>query len=134
MAGGWVGIPKEFPLLGAFSTNPFHHFIGSLAEALHIEAAELPFNLCRCSPRWSWRSVACSLGWLVYRKFGVGAGLAPAHEGDREGSPLQIPDPLAKPLGPLYPVLRNKYYFDEIYDTVFIKNAVRLSNWLFRFD
>ncbi|MCX6028347.1 MAG: hypothetical protein NT169_03465 [Chloroflexi bacterium] len=31
-------------------------------------------------------------------------------------------------------ILRNKYYFDELYDAIFIKNAVRLSNWLFRFD
>jgi NADH:ubiquinone oxidoreductase subunit 5 (subunit L)/multisubunit Na+/H+ antiporter MnhA subunit len=37
-------------------------------------------------------------------------------------------------LGGLYTVLRNKYYFDELYDALFVKNAVRLSNWLFRFD
>ena len=27
IAGGWVGIPREFPILGTYSTNPFHHFI-----------------------------------------------------------------------------------------------------------
>jgi hypothetical protein len=39
---GWVGIPESFPGLGALSSNPFHHYIGSLAEALHIEAETLP--------------------------------------------------------------------------------------------
>ncbi len=37
--------PDDLPGPGQLSpTNPFHHYIGSLAEALHIEAAELPFN------------------------------------------------------------------------------------------
>jgi NADH-quinone oxidoreductase subunit L len=134
VAGGWVGIPKEFPVLGALSTNPFHHFIGGLAEALHIKATELPFDATPLATSLVVALGGLMLGWLVYRKFGVGAGLAPAHEGDREGSPLQIPDPLARPLGGLYTVLRNKYYFDELYDALFVKNAVRLSNWLFRFD
>jgi NADH:ubiquinone oxidoreductase subunit 5 (subunit L)/multisubunit Na+/H+ antiporter MnhA subunit len=43
-------------------------------------------------------------------------------------------DPLARSLGGLYTVLRNKYYFDEIYHAVFVKSVVRLSNWLYRFD
>ena len=50
------------------SSNPFHHYIGGLAEALHIEAAELPFNAV---PRWSTSLVVALggllLGYLVYR-------------------------------------------------------------------
>ncbi|PKO23065.1 MAG: NADH-quinone oxidoreductase subunit L [Chloroflexi bacterium HGW-Chloroflexi-1] len=134
VAGGWVGIPREFPVLGALSTNPFHHYIEGLAEALEIHVEELPFNSVPLLTSLVVALGGLTLGWLVYRKFGVGAGLAPAHEGDREGSPLQIPDPLARPLGGLYTVLRNKYYFDEIYHAVFIRPVQRLATWLYRVD
>jgi NADH-quinone oxidoreductase subunit L len=46
------------------------------------------------------------LGWLVYRR--VRAGQT---------------DPLEAALGPVYPVLRNKYYFDELYDFLFVRPA-----------
>src|SRR5574339_55734 len=94
---GWVGIPEHFPLLGGLVPNWFHEFVGgTLAE--HPEAVE-----------FSWIPLLTSLfvalggltlGWLVYRNVG-----SPAE--DR----LQIP------------VLKNKYYFDEIYDAVFVKPA-----------
>ena len=67
VAAGWVGIPKEFPVLGAFSTNPFHHYIGSLAEALHIEAAELPFSAVPLLTSLVVALGGLVLGWLVYR-------------------------------------------------------------------
>ena len=60
--------PDDLPGPGDFSTNPFHHFIASLAEALHIEAAELAFNLCRWRLRWSLRwAVCCWAGWSIAR-------------------------------------------------------------------
>ena len=43
------------------------------------------------------------LGWLVYRRL------------PKNGS-----DPLANALGGVHTVLKNKYYFDEIYHTLFI--------------
>ncbi len=46
------------------------------------------------------------LGWLVYRNVKAGE-----------------PDPLAKPLGPIYSLLRNKYYFDELYHFLFVRPA-----------
>jgi NADH-quinone oxidoreductase subunit L len=58
-----------------------------------------------------------TLGYLVYQRY-----------------QLERPDPLARPLGGIYYVLQHKYFFDEIYHAVFIKNAQRLSAWLFRFD
>ncbi len=128
VAGGWIGIPREFPGLGALSTNPFHHYIGSLAEALHIEAAELPFNLVPLATSLVVALGGLFLGWLVYR----GAGKAVA--GKHIESPAEFTDPLAKPLGRLYPVLVNKYYFDELYHKVLVKGTQRLANWLFRFD
>ena len=46
------------------------------------------------------------LGWLVYRHARAGE-----------------PDPLERPLGFVYKVLKNKYYFDELYDLIFVRPA-----------
>jgi NADH-quinone oxidoreductase subunit L len=132
VAGGWVGISKEFPILGAFSTNPFYHFIGGLAEALHIHVEELPFDPVPLTTSLVVALGGLFLGWLVYRRARPVGGHV--EEGEFMASPEQFVDPLARPLGRVYTVLRNKYYFDEIYDAVIVKNVVRLSNWLLRFD
>jgi NADH-quinone oxidoreductase subunit L len=50
------------------------------------------------------------LGWYVYKDVPAGA-----------------PDPLEKPLGPLYRLLQNKYYFDELYDLIFVRPAYWVS-------
>jgi NADH-quinone oxidoreductase subunit L len=94
ISAGWVGIPQDF--LG-LHLNPswFHEFVGSTLAAMP-EAT--PF---------SWVAFGTSLlvalgglffGWLVYRNVA-------APEQDK----LQIP------------LLKNKYYFDEIYNFLLIK-------------
>jgi NADH-quinone oxidoreductase subunit L len=118
VVGGWIGIPRTFPGLGALSTSPFQHFIGGLAAALHIEVAELPFNPMPVLTSFVVALVGLYLGWLVYR------GYRQAH---------QI-DPMARPLGRLYTVLQNKYYFDELYYSVFVKGTQRLAAALYHFD
>ena len=94
---GWLGIPEHFPALGGFFPNWFHEFVGStLLE--HPEAVD-----------FSWLPLVTSLtvalggllfGWLAYRN-------VKSVSDDK----LQIG------------FLKNKYYFDEIYDTVFVKPA-----------
>lgn len=94
---GWVGIPEHFPVLGSLVPNWFHEFVGStLAE--HPEAVD-----------FSWVPLGTSLlvalgglffGWLLYRNV-----KSPAED------KLQIP------------VLKNKWYFDEAYDFLFVKPA-----------
>jgi NADH-quinone oxidoreductase subunit L len=130
IAFGWLGIPTSFPILGQLSPELIFHQMGSLAEALAIEATELPF---------AWPPLLTSLvvalgglllGWLVYR----GISAIGMKADDPAWSPLQIVDPLAKRLGRIYRVLQNKYYFDELYTKVFVKGTQRLSNWLYRFD
>ena len=119
-----------FPALGHFSTNPFHHHIGGLAEASTSRPQSCRSILCHCSTSLVVALGGLLLGWLVYR-----GHLSHRHEGRRPcRSPLQIVDPLAKPLGRIYRVLQNKYYFDELYTKVFVKGTQRLSNWLYRFD
>jgi NADH-quinone oxidoreductase subunit L len=127
VVAGWVAIPQDFPILGALSNNPFHTFMASLAEELQIEAKPLPFNLSPLAVSLVVALGGLLLGWLVYRGY-AGKG-APA-----EGSPLEVPDPMARPLGKAYIVLQRKYYFDELYHAVFVKGTLRLSGWLFRVD
>ncbi|HUI90396.1 MAG TPA: NADH-quinone oxidoreductase subunit L [Anaerolineales bacterium] len=96
VCAGWVGIPQDF--LG-LHLNPtwFHEFVGS---TLSVMPGAAPF---------SWIVLGTSLvvalgglfvGWLVYRNVA-----------SVEQDKLQIP------------LLKNKYYFDEIYSAVFIKPA-----------
>jgi NADH-quinone oxidoreductase subunit L len=132
VVAGWVGIPKAFPFLGRLSTNPFHHLMTSLAEALQIEAPELPFNLTPVALSVIVAVGGLLLGWLVYRKYAAGE---PAPGGvAEEVSPIQRPDPLQRPLGKVWTLWQHKYYFDELYDRVFVKGTLRLSRWLFHFD
>jgi NADH-quinone oxidoreductase subunit L len=94
---GWVGIPEHFPVLGSLIPNWFHEFVGGTLT-------ELPKAV-----EFSWVPLTTSLvvalgglflGWLVYRN------VTSARQ-----DLLQIP------------VLKDKWYFDEIYDFVFIKPA-----------
>jgi len=94
---GWVGIPEHFPGLGGLVPNWLHEFVGgTLAE--HPEAVEFSWI-----PLLTSLGVALGglgLGYFVYRDVN-----SPAED------KLQIG------------FLKNKYYFDEIYDAVFVKPA-----------
>jgi NADH-quinone oxidoreductase subunit L len=95
VAAGWAGISEHFPLLGGLLPNWVHEFVGGTL-------AELPESLA-----FNWIPLLTSLvvalggltlGYFVYRNVN-----SPAE--DR----LQIP------------LLKNKYYFDEAYDFLFVK-------------
>ncbi len=97
IAYGWVGIPEHFPLLGGIVPNWFHDFVGHTL-------AEVPE-----APEFSWIPLLTSLvvalgglffGWLVYRN--VTSVAEDKHQ---------------------IPVLKNKWYFDEAYDFLFIRPA-----------
>lgn len=122
LIAGWVGISEEFPLLGSiFNYNFFHHFVGtSLEEILHeLEAAQaaqaletLPFIAFPLIMSIVAAVGGLFLGWWVYGRRALTAGQ---------------PDPLKRPLGPLHSFLENKWYWDELYDTVFIRPTVYIS-------
>jgi NADH-quinone oxidoreductase subunit L len=92
---GWVGIPEHFPLLGGLIPNWFHEFVGStLAE--HPEALE--FNVVPLLTSLGVALGGLFFGWLAYRNVR-----------SVKQDFLQIP------------VLKNKWYFDEAYDFLFVK-------------
>jgi NADH-quinone oxidoreductase subunit L len=126
LVGGWVGVPTTFPLLGGLSSNSLHHIMGSMAEAYGLPAEELPFIAIPLLVSVVVSLGGLLLGWLVYRRYGASA--------TREESPLARPDPMQRVLGPLYGVLANKYYFDELYRRIIIQPMKRLSTWLYQFD
>jgi NADH-quinone oxidoreductase subunit L len=98
---GWIGIPEHFPVLGGLLPNWFHEFVGgTLAEV--PEAA--PFNMIPLLTSLGVALGGLFFGWLVYRKV-----KSPAED------KLQIP------------FLKNKYYFDEIYNFLFVKPAYWIS-------
>ena len=48
--------------------------------------------------------------------------------------PETLPDRVAAASGPIYPVLVNKYYVDELYDALFVNRTKDLGNGLAAFD
>ncbi len=119
---GYVGVHEDFPLLGSLlGGNPFHHFVGGLAETLEIHAETIPF---------SWVPVLFSvvialgglgLGWLIYTR--AGKGWQVYSQLDPVDAAMQ-----RLRLGGVYNAMRRKFYFDELYNIIF----VRFSLWLSR--
>ncbi len=110
---GFVGVHPDFPLLGGIFSphgNPFAHFIGG---TLLQEPPELPFNIIPVLFSFAVALGGLGLGYVMYWRKPLVAGQA---------------DPLVEMLGGLYPVLKNKYYVDELYIRVFIKP----SQWFSR--
>jgi NADH-quinone oxidoreductase subunit L len=107
IVAGWVGIPAEFPLLGGLLPNWIHAYAGgTLLEA----PTALPFVWVPLATSLVVALGGLLLGWWVYRGYRQGAA-----------------DPLEAPLGPLFTLLRNKYYFDELYEFLFVRPAYWVS-------
>ncbi|MBX3048541.1 MAG: NADH-quinone oxidoreductase subunit L [Anaerolineales bacterium] len=112
VAAGWVGIPEHFPLIGGLLPNWFHHFLGG---ALLEHPSAVDFNWIPLIVSLVVALGGLGLGYLVYRNAGQ-------------------TDPLRKALGPVYTLLENKYYFDELYQRIFVKPAQAFSeNFSYRF-
>jgi NADH-quinone oxidoreductase subunit L len=125
VTAGWVGIPENFPVLGGIlNNNYFHHFVGAtVEETLHVlEEEHLAHALV-------------NLGALDFDFFPLTVSLFVALGGLLAGywvsgrKPLRAnqPDPLEKPMGPLYAFLRDKWRWDELYATIFLGPAVWFS-------
>ncbi|MGD2206185.1 MAG: NADH-quinone oxidoreductase subunit L [Anaerolineae bacterium] len=107
--------------LGLFGTpwaNQFYAFIGHEAEIMGHHIAHGEFNPMIAGISLGVAALGWLIAWLVYGQ-----------------NPLTKPvDPLEKPLGPIYTLLKNKYYFDELYDAIFIQPAIALASACYSFD
>jgi NADH-quinone oxidoreductase subunit L len=116
ITAGWVGIPEGFPVLSLLIKNFFHEFVGGTLlehpEPVFFSAVPLTVSIVASLG-------GLSLGWLVYRNSKAGAT-----------------DPLKARLGVLYTWMENKYYFDELYQFIFVRPTIWLAdvftNWLDR--
>jgi NADH-quinone oxidoreductase subunit L len=103
VGAGWAGIPEDFPGLGGLLPNWMHDFVGG---TLLEHPAAVAFNPIPLLVSVAVALGGLLLGWFVYR--GVRAG---------------APDPLSVALGRVYTLLQRKYYFDELYDRLFVRPA-----------
>jgi NADH-quinone oxidoreductase subunit L len=106
VTAGWVGIPQAFPGLGQISPAWFQHFLGSMVSFEEVEGHSLVPLLTSLVVSLG----GLTLGWLVYRRVQRSESV----------------DPMQSALGPVFKLLQRKYYFDEIYQFLF----VRPSNWI----
>jgi NADH-quinone oxidoreductase subunit L len=110
---GFVGVNPQFPILGAIFSpngNPFEHFVGA---TLLVEPEALGFNLFPVLVSFAASLGGLYIGYLMYWKKPLVAG---------------EPDPLVNMLGSVYPALRNRYFFDELYGIVFIRPMQWFAN------
>ncbi|MGH2537238.1 MAG: NADH-quinone oxidoreductase subunit L [Candidatus Promineifilaceae bacterium] len=124
LGAGWAGIPEEFPIFGPLvNNNYFHHFVGTTVEAgLHTLEGEglvahsletLPFQVFPLLVSLVVALGGLAAGYWVY-------GREPLARADQ-------PDPLAEPLGGAYAFLKNKWYWDELYERLFVRPTREVS-------
>jgi NADH-quinone oxidoreductase subunit L len=121
LGAGFIGVPPDFPILGAIFSpehNYFHHLVAYALPSITRNGHEV---LRVDAPPVRWVPVLTSftvalgglwLGWLMY-------GRKPLKKGEA--------DPLRSILGDnIYDALLNRYYMDDLYELIF----VRPSKWV----
>ncbi len=118
--GGFVAVPKEFPVFGKIASDfmlKLMEMQGEVYPFLHVAPAEFNWTPALISMTLALSGIV--LAWLVY-------GWKPLKAGQS--------DPLARWLGPVYTVLEHKYYFDELYMAAFVRPALWLADFFAHFD
>ncbi len=112
-----------FALIGGLANAPFlgsplHHFMGGVHEASEVvHSATVSFNFAVAGLSTVVALLGLLGGWAIYRNYRAG-----------EVEPFQ------RWLGPIFTLLRNKYYVDELYQLVIIRPVVWLADQVFNFD
>ncbi len=117
---GYVGVPPDFPIFGwiysnilGTDVNPFFEYV-KYSLLVEIQPPKPPFNPIPVLTSFGVALGGLYAGWLMY-------GRKPLKAGE--------PDPLTLIISPsIYNALKNKYYFDELYEVAF----VRPSQWFSR--
>jgi NADH-quinone oxidoreductase subunit L len=119
VVAGWVGIPHVIGQYLGHLPNAFEHFLEPVLETAGAEAALRP------AEGTEWAVMLVSVGIAL-------AGLALARAFYLKNPAL--PERLKTRFRALYITLLNKYWVDEIYDTLFVNRTKELGNFLARFD
>jgi len=109
---GFVGVPSDFPVLGEIFSPKYPWFGHFIENTLIVPPPHPIFNWIPLLTSFGVAGGGLFLGWWMY-------GRKPLKAGE--------PDPLVNILGPMHNVLKNKYYFDELYTIIFIKPAQAIS-------
>lgn len=122
LTAGWVGIPDNFLGTEGVFTNHYHHFVGAtvyenLAELYSQGLVPHKIETLEFSAVPLLASLVVALGGLAAGYWVYGRAPLKANQDD----------PLIASLGPLHNFLRNKWYWDELYQAAFIGPAVYLS-------
>jgi NADH-quinone oxidoreductase subunit L len=136
---GWAGIPEHFPVIGGLVPNWFHHFVGSTIEVGHNgggeHAARIAGHLLLSEGGESHSQLplvmglsaglgGLALGWLVY-------GWKPLKAGEMD----RLKAGMSKVgLGWLHDAMRNRFYFDVIYQKTFVAFSLWVAGVFDRFD
>ncbi|MCK5315639.1 MAG: NADH-quinone oxidoreductase subunit L [Anaerolineales bacterium] len=104
--GGGLNIPR---------VHTFTHWLEHYFEEfdVHLHAAEFNYGVAISATLLA--LIAIFLSWLLY-------GRKPLTKGQ--------PDPLKRILGPVFTVLENKYWVDELYRALFVNPYIAISRFL----
>jgi NADH-quinone oxidoreductase subunit L len=117
VAFGWLGVPDNLFGLNLGDINQIHHFVAyELPEDLHVET--IPFNFI---PLLTSLVVALGGLFLGYRTYK-----------DKLATP-ETADPMSVRLGKLFTHMNRKWYFDELYDAVFVRPTRQFAAWVYNF-
>ncbi|HSR30837.1 MAG TPA: NADH-quinone oxidoreductase subunit L, partial [Anaerolineae bacterium] len=108
----WLG------LSGTPWANQFFIMLGEEAEFVDFHLHHAEFNWTVALISMAIASLGWLVAWLIY-------GRKPL---------IEMVDPLEKPLGPVYVLLKNKYYFDELYQLIIVRPAVWFAGVCAVFD
>ncbi len=113
---GWIGIPRDFPVIGGFLPYWIEEYLAPYIEMMELHVAHPEFSYIPLSVSLIVALGGLLLGYIVYRGF----------------KQEQV-DPMRRLLGPLWNVLYNKYYVDEFYGATviaFTKNLAKFLYWV----
>lgn len=113
---GFIGVPPEFPIFGAVLSPEGNRFFDFVKYTLLVDMqpGKPPFNWIPVLASFAVALGGLAVGYWMY-------GRKPLEAGEEDPMKRILPPPI-------YNLLRNKYYIDELYQIIF----VRPSQWFSR--
>jgi NADH-quinone oxidoreductase subunit L len=131
MGLGWVGVAEDFPAIGGLFPDWIHQFVISTVEPIEeVEPVAIApevvhqFEVIPLVTGVILELGGLALGWLVYGRKPMQPGAV-----DRVWTAMR-----RARLGWLYQALRDRFYFDELYQWTFIKGSILIAAAFAWFD